>query len=84
MRSALDRGDPIYGASTAVGVLKRVGVAPGDADAYSSWMIRHHVVGQGPAAPPDVVRATMLRLANHFAEGSAGGGPSWRTASSAP
>ena len=72
VRSALDRGDPIYGASTAVGVLKRVGVAPGDADAYSSWMIRHHVVGQGPAAPPDVVRATMLRLANHFAEGSAG------------
>jgi len=35
-------------------------------------MIRHHIVGQGPAATDDVVRATMLRLANHFAEGSTG------------
>jgi histidine ammonia-lyase len=69
---ALDRGDAVYGSNTAVGVLKRVGVAAPDAEAYSAWMIGHHLVGQGPAASDDVVRATMLRLANHFAEGSAG------------
>jgi histidine ammonia-lyase len=72
VRAALDRGDAIYGSNTAVGVLKRVGVAVGDADGYASSMNRHHVVGQGPEAADDVVRATMLRLANHLAEGSPG------------
>lgn len=72
VKTALDRGDAIYGSNTAVGVLKRVGVAAGDADGYAASMNRHHIVGQGPEAPEDVVRATMLRLANHFAEGSAG------------
>jgi len=72
VRAALDRGDTVYGSNTAVGVLKRVGVAAGDADGYAGSMNRHHIVGQGPDAPEDVVRATMLRLANHFAEGSAG------------
>jgi histidine ammonia-lyase len=72
VRAALERGDPVYGSNTAVGVLKRVGIGSGDTDRYAAWMIRHHVVGQGSDAPDDLVRATMLRLANHFAEGSAG------------
>lgn len=72
VRAALDRGDAVYGSNTAVGVLKRVPVAAGDADGYAASMNRHHVVGQGANATDDVVRATMLRLANHFAEGSAG------------
>ena len=72
VEAALARGDAIYGSNTAVGVLKRVGIAAGDADGYAASMNRHHIVGQGPDAAEDVVRATMLRLANHFAEGSAG------------
>ena len=72
VRDAVARGDAIYGTTTAVGVLKRVGIEPDAADRYASWMIGHHVVGQGPDAGRDVVRATMLRLANHVAEGSAG------------
>jgi histidine ammonia-lyase len=72
VRAALERGDPVYGSNTAVGVLKRVGIAAAETDRYAASMNRHHVVGQGPAAPDDVVRATMLRLANHFAEGSPG------------
>ena len=72
VRTALGRGEAIYGASTAVGVLKRIGVEAPDAGRYAAWMIGHHVVGQGPAAPDDVVRATILRLANHFAAGSTG------------
>jgi histidine ammonia-lyase len=72
VRAALARGDAVYGSNTAVGVLKRVGVPAGDADGYAASMNRHHIVGQGPDATDDVVRATMLRLANHLAEGSAG------------
>ncbi|HYM83666.1 MAG TPA: aromatic amino acid ammonia-lyase [Candidatus Dormibacteraeota bacterium] len=66
------RDDTVYGLSTGVGVLKRVGVSAGDADAYSTRMIRHHRVAQGPAASRDTVRGTALRLLNAFAEGSPG------------
>ena len=72
VRAALDRGDAIYGSNTAVGVLKRVGITADETDGYAGSMNRHHIVGQGPDAAEDVVRAAMLRLANHFAEDSAG------------
>src|SRR6267378_8415918 len=72
VRTAIQRGDPVYGLTTAVGVLKRAAVSADAASDYSRRMIRHHVVGQGPDAPPELVRATMLRLANAFAEGSTG------------
>ncbi|MEJ7747676.1 MAG: aromatic amino acid lyase [Candidatus Limnocylindrales bacterium] len=70
--SALARGDRIYGLTTAVGVLKRVAIGADGAGPYSNQMLRFHTVGQGPDAPPELVRATLLRLANHFAEGSTG------------
>lgn len=69
---ALADGRPVYGLSTAVGVLKRVGVGPDAAADYSRRIIRQHAVAQGPAAAPELVRATILRLANAFAEGSTG------------
>ena len=72
VRAVLQRGEPVYGSNTAVGVLKRVGIAAIDADGYAASMNRHHIVGQGPTASDDLVRATMLRLANHFAESSPG------------
>lgn len=70
--AAIERGDPIYGTTTGVGVLKRIPVAADEAGRYASWMLAHHVVGQGPPATDDVVRATMVRLANHFASGVPG------------
>ena len=70
--AAIERGDAIYGTTTGVGVLKRIPVAADEAGRYASWMLAHHVVGQGPPATADVVRATMLRLANHFASGVPG------------
>jgi histidine ammonia-lyase len=60
----LRAGEAIYGGSTAVGVLKRTDVGADEAGAYSSRMIRQHAVAQGPEAPAELVRATMLRLAN--------------------
>jgi len=65
-------GRPVYGVTTAVGVLKRVAVTQPEAAAYSQRMIRHHLVAQGEAAPADVVRAAMLRLANAFAGSTTG------------
>ena len=68
----LAAGTPVYGASTAVGVLKRVAVEGDAAVAYANRVLRTHAVGQGEPASRDVVRGTMVRLANAFAEGSPG------------
>jgi histidine ammonia-lyase len=72
LEAALAAGQPVYGSSTAVGVLKRVAVSGAEAPGYSGRALRTHAVGQGPAAPVELVRGTMIRLANAFAEGSAG------------
>ena len=72
VRAALGDGRAVYGLSTAVGVLKRVEVGPDSAAEYSQRMIRQHAVAQGPEAPSELVRGTILRLANAFAEGSTG------------
>lgn len=68
----LAAGDLVYGSSTAVGVLKRVELDPAEAAAYANRILRQHQVGQGQPAPRDVVRGTMLRLANGFAAGHPG------------
>ena len=71
VEAALADGAAVYGLSTAVGVLKRVALAD-EAAAYSARVLRTHRVAQGPAAAPDVVRGTMLRLLNSFASGVPG------------
>jgi histidine ammonia-lyase len=69
---ALGRGDTIYGFTTGVASRKRVRVEPGEGEEFNRRLLGSHRVGQGPDAPRDVVRATMLRLANGFAAGTAG------------
>jgi histidine ammonia-lyase len=68
----LAAGDAIYGGSTGVGVLKRAGLMASAAGAFSRRLIRQHLVAQGEPAPADLVRATMLRLANGLAAGYPG------------
>lgn len=68
----LAAGDRIYGSSTAVGVLKRTELDAGGSASYANRVVRQHQVAQGDAAPADLVRATMLRLANGFAAGYPG------------
>jgi histidine ammonia-lyase len=68
----LERGDLVYGISTGVGARKRHGVTPQEQDEYNRAMIETTLVGQGPAAPEDAVRATLVRLVNGFAKGTAG------------
>jgi histidine ammonia-lyase len=68
----LDRGDTVYGFTTGVASRKRQRVEPSEVEAFNRLLIQSHRVGQGPDAPADVVRATMLRCANGFAAGTAG------------
>jgi histidine ammonia-lyase len=66
------RGDSVYGLTTGVGVRKRVALAGEEIARFNRRIIAEHRTAQGRDAPPDVVRATMLRLLNGFARGSSG------------
>ena len=66
---------PVYGLSTGVGVRKRARVENAEQSAFNSRLILNHLVGQGPVAEEDVVRATMVVLANVFARGASSAGP---------
>jgi histidine ammonia-lyase len=72
---ALAAGETVYGLSTGVGVRKRNRVDPAAQDAFNRRLILNHLVGQGEDAAEDVVRATMLVLANSFARGAGYAGP---------
>ena len=69
---AVERGDEVYGVTTGVGARKKVRVPLADIPAFNRALIANHRVAQGPEAPEDVVRATMLRVANALAKGTAG------------
>ena len=72
---ALERGDVVYGMTTGVGARKKVGVSAEEAEAFNRALVANHRVGAGPDAPTEVVRATMLRLANALASGTPGARP---------
>ncbi len=63
---------PVYGLTTGVGARKRVRVSQAEAEEFNRMLILNHRVGQGDFAPDDVVRATLVRLANGLAKGTAG------------
>ena len=69
---ALAGGGTVYGLTTGIGVHKRETVKAEDLAEFNRRLILEHRVGQGAAAPDDVVRATTLRMANGFARGSSG------------
>jgi histidine ammonia-lyase len=71
---ALERGDDVYGLTRAIGSLNRVAVsgAPGETRTFDRSLIERHRVGQGPSAPPEVVRAMIVCMANTLARGFAG------------
>jgi histidine ammonia-lyase len=73
LERAVARGDAVYGTTTGVGVRKRV-AADGSSE-FNRRLILDHRVGQGPPAGEDVVRATMLRLANGLASGESAASP---------
>ncbi|MGI8714819.1 MAG: aromatic amino acid lyase [Solirubrobacteraceae bacterium] len=68
----LAREDAVYGMTTGLGAHKRHRIATDAVELFNRQLIDNHRVGHGSPAPADVVRATMLRLANGFAQGSTG------------
>jgi histidine ammonia-lyase len=69
--AALARGEQVYGFSTGVGMRKLFAIEE-DQAGFNRLLIRGHLVAQGPTAPDDVVRATVLKLANMLAGGASG------------
>jgi len=76
--AVLAEGEPVYGLTTGVGVLKHV-ILEGTSDdiaLFNRSLIERHRGGQGPPAPLEVVRASIACLANTLARGYAGVRPS--------
>ena len=68
----LGRGDAVDGVTTGVGARKKISVSAEEARAFNRALIANPLVGAGPDAPTEVVRATMVRLANALASGTPG------------
>ena len=72
VEEALLSGALVYGLTTALAERKSVVLDAGARQGFSRFLIRGHLMAQGPPAPPPVVRAAMVCLANGFAKGAAG------------
>lgn len=69
---SLQRGDEVYGLTTGVGATKRFRIDPSRITQFNHLLVHACAVGQGPDAPEEIVRGTLLRLANGLASGTAG------------
>jgi histidine ammonia-lyase len=65
-------GHPLYGVTTGFGDSAVNQVSADQAAELQRALIRYHLVGSGPDAPDDVVRATMIIRANCLARGYSG------------
>ncbi len=72
VEASLQRGEPVYGLNVGVGMRKKYRVAPEEIRSFNRALVLNHRTAQGPPAPPEVVRAMVLRLANGFAKGTVG------------
>ena len=71
----LSEGTPTYGVTTGVGMRRDANVGEDDARAFNSSAILGHLVGLGPSARDEVVRAALLCHANALAAGYQGARP---------
>jgi histidine ammonia-lyase len=71
----VERGDVVYGMTTGVGARKKVPVPAEEIPEFNRALIANHRTATGPDAPPEIVRAMMLRLANTLAKGTSGARP---------
>jgi histidine ammonia-lyase len=62
----------VYGLTTALAERKSVALDAGARQGFSRFLIKGHLIAQGPLAPPPVVRAAMVCMVNSFAKGVAG------------
>ena len=68
-------GIPTYGVTTGVGMRRDADVSASDAAAFNRSAISGHLVGLGPPAADDIVRAALLCHANALAAGYQGARP---------
>ena len=71
----LARGDPVYGVTTGVGVLRTREVGHEERPEMSLRLLRSHAGGGGALLPREVVRAAMVVRANQLGAGGAGVSP---------
>src|SRR5215813_9273615 len=72
VEEALRSGAIVYGLTTALAERKSVALDAAARQGFSRFLVRGHLIAQGPPAPPPVVRAAMVCLVNSFAKGTAG------------
>lgn len=65
-------GIPIYGTTTGFGGSSHHQISADKAVKLQRNMLRYHLVGSGPEAPAEIVRATLLIRANCLARGVSG------------
>ena len=70
-RASLE-GTPTYGVTTGVGMRRGASVESSEARAFNRSALLGHLVGLGPAASEEVVRAALLCQANALAAGHQG------------
>jgi len=75
VEQAVVAGETVYGVTTGVGMRRDARVAHDELAAFNRAAIAGHRVGLGQSADDDVVRASLLRLANGLAAGYQGARP---------
>jgi histidine ammonia-lyase len=71
----LERGEPLYGASTGVGALRDREISDEEREQAQWNLLRSHAVSAGAPVPRAVVRAAMVIRANQLGAGGAGTAP---------
>jgi histidine ammonia-lyase len=71
----LERGEPLYGATTGVGALRDRTIGDADRERFQWNLLRSHAVSAGRPLAPVVVRAGMVVRANQLGAGGAGVAP---------
>ncbi|MEO5905827.1 MAG: histidine ammonia-lyase, partial [Saprospiraceae bacterium] len=61
-----------YGINTGFGALYNIGISAGDVQKLQINLLRSHACGVGPAAPPGIVRLTLLLKIISLAQGYSG------------
>src|SRR6478736_396993 len=68
----LERGEPLYGATTGVGALRDRVIGDSDRERFQWNLLRSHAVSAGRPLPGVLVRAGMVVRANQLGAGGAG------------
>jgi histidine ammonia-lyase len=71
----LERGAPLYGATTGVGALRDRAIGDADRERFQWNLLRSHAVSAGRPLAPELVRAGMVVRANQLGAGGAGVSP---------